>query len=206
MPRRWRRSSRRLRDEAPPLARVDAVERQDLPRRAGAPAPRGFAVVESAQRRRDDGDSARRGDLPRLPRRALSPGDRRYRYAFINCTHCGPRYTITRALPYDRASTSMARFALCPACAAEYRSPGDRRFHAEPNACPACGPRLALVDGEGRPLAAGDPVAATVARLLRGEIVAVKGLGGFHLVCDARNAAAVAALRARKTARRSRSR
>ena len=92
----------------------------------------------------------------------------------------------------------MAGFALCPDCRREYASPLDRRFHAEPNACPVCGPRLALVDAQGRALTDGDPVAATVARLLRGEIVAVKGLGGFHLACDARNAAAVAALRRRK--------
>jgi hydrogenase maturation protein HypF len=128
----------------------------------------------------------------------FSPGDRRYRYAFINCTHCGPRYTITRALPYDRGSTAMAAFALCPACAAEYRSPLDRRFHAEPNACPVCGPRLALVDAKRNRVTDDDPIAATLARLRRGEIVAIKGLGGFHLACDARNAAAVAALRARK--------
>ncbi|MGR8920159.1 MAG: acylphosphatase, partial [Gammaproteobacteria bacterium] len=115
--------------------------------------------------------------------------DRRYRYAFLNCTACGPRYTITRALPYDRECTSMAPFALCPACRAEYDTPGDRRFHAEAAACPECGPRLALLDPHGAALALSDPVAAAVAALRDGAIVAIKGLGGFHLACDAGNAA-----------------
>ncbi len=112
--------------------------------------------------------------------------------------NCGPRYTITRGLPYDRAHTSMAAFAQCPDCLAEYDAPADRRFHAQPNACPDCGPRLALLDAAGRPVAGDDPIAETLRRLARGEIVAIKGLGGFHLACDARNAAAVARLRARK--------
>jgi hydrogenase maturation protein HypF len=128
----------------------------------------------------------------------LDPLDRRWRYAFTNCTHCGPRYTITAALPYDRPSTSMARFAQCPACQREYDDPADRRFHAQPNACPVCGPQLALWDRDGHPIDTSDPVADTVARLRDGAIVALKGLGGFQLACDARNASAVARLRARK--------
>jgi hydrogenase maturation protein HypF len=116
----------------------------------------------------------------------------------VNCTQCGPRYTITRALPYDRPNTSMVAFVQCTACQAEYDDPRTRRFHAQPNACERCGPHLLLVDARGAPLAGGDPIAQTVARLLQGAIVAIKGLGGFHLACDARNARAVATLRQRK--------
>lgn len=128
----------------------------------------------------------------------FDPNDRRYRYPFINCTDCGPRYTITAALPYDRPNTSMAGFPLCPACAREYADAADRRFHAQPNACTVCGPQLTLLDAVGKPLAVDDVIAATLARLLIGEILAINGLGGFHLVCDAQNAASVARLRQRK--------
>ncbi|MFO1372196.1 MAG: carbamoyltransferase HypF [Candidatus Competibacteraceae bacterium] len=128
----------------------------------------------------------------------FDPRDRRYRYPFINCTDCGPRYSITAALPYDRPNTSMAGFALCPACLREYRDPGDRRFHAQPNACPVCGPHLTLRTADGKPVAADDVIAATLERLLAGEILAIKGLGGFHLVCNAQNTAAVTRLRQRK--------
>ena len=128
----------------------------------------------------------------------FDPANRRYRYPFINCTDCGPRYTITAALPYDRPNTSMAGFALCPACAREYGDPGDRRFHAQPNACPVCGPRLTLRNADGESVTVDDVVAATLERLQAGEILAIKGLGGFHLVCDARNAATVERLRQRK--------
>lgn len=123
------------------------------------------------------------------------PRDRRFGYPFINCTQCGPRYTLITRLPYDRPNTTMARFPLCPDCAAEYRDPLSRRFHAEPIACPICGPQLSFVPtGTG----AIDPLAAAVAAIRAGQIVAVKGVGGYHLVCDARNAAAVNALRTRK--------
>ena len=126
------------------------------------------------------------------------PRDRRYRYPFINCTQCGPRYTLIDRLPYDRANTAMANFPLCRSCAAEYADPGNRRFHAEPIACPACGPRLTYRDAGNRAEFDDNALAATVAALRAGRIVAVKGIGGYHLMCDATNDTAVAALRQRK--------
>ncbi len=129
----------------------------------------------------------------------FTPADRRYRYPFINCTHCGPRFSIVTALPYDRPNTTMRGFTMCPACAAEYHDPADRRFHAQPVACPACGPQLALWDAAGKPLATrDDALRAAVDALRGGQIVAVKGLGGFQLLVDARDADAVARLRTRK--------
>ena len=115
------------------------------------------------------------------------PADRRYRYPFVNCTACGPRFTVVRAVPYDRARTTMAAFPMCPACRSEYDDPADRRFHAEPTCCPACGPRLRLGDAAGAELAPGaDQVAAAAELLARGAVLAVKGLGGYHLAADAR--------------------
>jgi hydrogenase maturation protein HypF len=128
-----------------------------------------------------------------------NPVLRRYRYPFTNCTHCGPRLTIIHSVPYDRAKTTMAAFLMCADCAREYADPADRRFHAEPTACPACGPQARLVDFAGRdPAAPGDPVRAAALRIADGEIVAVKGLGGYQLVCDATNEAIVTRLRQRK--------
>ena len=127
-----------------------------------------------------------------------APDDRRFRYPFINCTQCGPRYTLIERLPYDRANTSMARFRLCQQCAAEYANPGERRFHAEPLACPRCGPRLEFrIPGCNAQFGA-DALSATTNALRAGKIVAVKGIGGYHLLCDAANSAAVTTLRARK--------
>jgi hydrogenase maturation protein HypF len=132
-------------------------------------------------------------------RELFDPGDRRYRYPFLNCTQCGPRYSIIEDIPYDRARTAMRRFPMCPACRAEYEDPADRRFHAEPNACPACGPRLALWDGAGATRARDDEALRAAAAALRhGQIVAVKGIGGFHLLVDARDDEAVRRLRQRK--------
>lgn len=129
----------------------------------------------------------------------LEPGNRRFHYPFTNCTNCGPRYTITKSIPYDRVSTSMACFPMCPQCQKEYEDPLDRRFHAQPNACPTCGPQVWLVDNAGRTIARHDNALRETTRLLMaGQILAVKGLGGFHLVCDARNAEAVHTLRTRK--------
>jgi hydrogenase maturation protein HypF len=129
----------------------------------------------------------------------FSPTDRRYRYPFINCTQCGPRFSIIEDMPYDRARTSMRHFPICRACRIEYENPADRRFHAEPNACPDCGPRLAMWDPRGRTLARDhDALLAAAAALREGAIVALKGIGGFHLLADARNEATVRLLRRRK--------
>lgn len=127
----------------------------------------------------------------------FSPQDARYRYPFINCTLCGPRFTIIKDIPYDRHKTTMAPFTMCPLCQKEYDDPTDRRFHAQPNACPSCGPSLWLVDREGREVS-GDPLEEALKLLEDGFIIAIKGLGGFHLACDAKNEVAVSNLRSRK--------
>ncbi len=128
-----------------------------------------------------------------------TPGERRYRYPFTNCTHCGPRYSIIKSMPYDRPRTSMKRFAMCPECAAEYDDPDDRRFHAQPIACPDCGPQLQLLDASGTALARGEPaMASAVETLIEGRTVALEGIGGFQLLVDATSDSAVTRLRERK--------
>ena len=186
---------RRLHAEAPPLSRIDSVTSRNAP-------PKGekeFRIVASEARGQvSTGIPADAATCADCLRELLAPSDRRYRYPFLNCTNCGPRFTITRRIPYDRPQTSMARFKMCPACQAEYDDPVNRRFHAQPNACPVCGPHVWLVGADGKEIPSNDPVAATIDRLLAGDILAVKGIGGFHLSVDATNEAAVMRLRERK--------
>jgi hydrogenase maturation protein HypF len=196
--------ARRLRDNAPPRARVDAVV--VVPVEApgwGAALPRPFAIEESTARPSAGAALARHfpPDLATCPAclaEVADPANRRFGYPFTNCTDCGPRATIIDDLPYDRAATTMADFPLCAACAAEYVDPSDRRFHAEPVACPECGPHLAYRHGER--LVTGDAAAigAAAADLRAGAVVAVKGLGGYHLACDATDEHVVSVLRERK--------
>lgn len=184
---------RALAAEAPPLAEVQAVE--SAPHVFDRP-PDEFRIVASAGGTADTGVTPDAATCPACLAEIRDPAQRRHGYAFTNCTHCGPRFTILDRLPYDRAQTSMRAFEMCPACRAEYDDPADRRFHAQPIACPACGPRPWLeVDGAERP---GDPIAQAAEMLRAGAILAVKGLGGFHLACDALNGAAVRHLRERK--------
>ncbi|HET9718536.1 MAG TPA: carbamoyltransferase HypF [Solirubrobacteraceae bacterium] len=188
----------RLDAEAPPLARLESVAAEEREPVGHS----GFAIRDSPRSGAPDAavtpDSA---TCEPCRRELLDPADRRFRYPFINCTDCGPRFTIVRGVPYDRPLTTMAGFTMCPSCRAEYEDPLDRRFHAQHNACPECGPQVALLDGNGDrvSLAEGeDQVRAAAHALLEGAIVAVKGIGGYHLACRADEERPVATLRARK--------
>jgi hydrogenase maturation protein HypF len=191
----------RLEPDAPPLARIERVlitDRATSARGAGrAAAP--FAIRESPHGGPVEApvtpDSATCEDCLRELR---DPGDRRYRYPFINCTNCGPRFTIVRGVPYDRALTTMAAFQMCARCSAEYEDPADRRFHAQPNACAECGPSLSLLRPDGTAEGSAAALRRAAALLHEGAIAAVKGIGGYHLACRADDQAAVARLRARK--------
>lgn len=185
----------RLRSDAPPLADVSDVTVEDVPA-TGEP---GFEIVASER-----GGAA---TAPVTPDSAscdeclaelADPSDRRHRYPFLNCTNCGPRFTIVTGIPYDRPLTTMAAFEMCADCQAEYDDPLDRRFHAQPNACPVCGPKARLVERGGERVETDDAVRAAADDLLAGKILAVKGLGGYHLACRADDEAAVSTLRSRK--------
>lgn len=187
-----------LRHEAPPLARIDSITRRDGPWLAP---DAGFSIAPSQAGAVRTGVAPDAASCAACIAETLEPATRRFGYAFTNCTHCGPRLSITNRIPYDRAHTTMQAFPMCVACQAQYDDPADRRFHAQPIACPRCGPRLWLEVGDsataGVPLP-DDAICATQALLARGAIVAIKGLGGFQLACDATNAGAVTRLRQRK--------
>src|SRR5208337_4827098 len=200
--------------EAPPLARITSLAVHEVPCQPRPSAMQSGATQSNATQSNEDRDfqivHSHEGEevrtlispdvavCPDCLHELFDPDDRRYRYPFINCTNCGPRFTIIRDIPYDRPSTSMAMFRMCPACLAEYENPLDRRFHAQPNACWECGPRVELWDKSGGKIECRDPIAEAVSGLHAGLVVAVKGLGGFHLAVDATKAAAVARLRERK--------
>jgi len=196
--------ARRLRAEAPPLARISTVTVADLALETEAIAfGGGFRIVESRASRAVTGEAT----TPIPPDIAVcddcvgelfDPYDRRYRHPFVTCTNCGPRFTIIRELPYDRPATTMSGFAMCDRCAAEYHDPADRRFHAQPIACPDCGPSLRFSSASGEITGSDAALAATQRALAAGAVVAIKGIGGYHLACVVDDDAAVGALRARK--------
>ena len=184
-----------LKTKAPPMARIEEIATVPLP-------PKGYTSFEIRKSHAEEGKyqlvSPDIATCQACQREIFSPGDRRYHYPFTNCTNCGPRFTIIEDIPYDRPRTTMRRFKMCPECQREYDDPLDRRFHAQPNACPECGPSLELVDNQGSPIKCSD-IIQTVGELLKeGKILAIKGLGGFHLACDATNGEAVKVLRDRK--------
>ena len=185
----------RLENGPPPAAEIRELRAHPIP----AEPVDAFTIVESQERA--DRRISIPADLATCPaclREILDPTDRRYRYPFTNCTNCGPRFTIARDAPYDRGATTMAPFTMCQPCKDEYERVDDRRFHAQPNACPECGPRLVLMTPERQVVESADPIAAVSAAVEQGNVVAIKGLGGFHLVCDATAADAVERLRVRK--------
>ena len=180
--------------EAPPSARVESVIAEAI----GVAGDSTFRIAESGA---GAGTALIPPDIATCDdclRELFDPRDRRYRYPFVNCTQCGPRFTIVTAVPYDRRNTTMAHFDLCADCRSEYEDPSNRRFHAEPVACPACGPTVALEAASNTVLLAEEAVGSAIAALREGQILAAKGLGGYHLACDAANEEAVARLRARK--------
>ncbi len=190
---------RRLRTEQPPLSRIEEIVRTVL--NDDGVIPKDFQIVVSREGKVHANVAADAATCPECLAEVLDPTNRRYRYPFTNCTHCGPRLSIIRAIPYDRANTSMASFSMCERCLAEYEDPANRRFHAQPNACSDCGPQVWLEDAGGERLVPDDDcdVIATAAHLIRqGSIVAIKGIGGIHLACDASNEDAVDRLRQRK--------
>jgi hydrogenase maturation protein HypF len=191
------RFCRLLREECPPLGRIDALERTALSDPLSADE---FRIVPSDAGEVHTAVVADAATCDACKAEIRDPTNHRYRYPFTNCTHCGPRLSIVRGIPYDRANTSMSVFPMCADCRSEYEHPADRRFHAQPNACPVCGPKVWLEDDQRRPVTFDDrdAVAAASRLLIEGHILAIKGIGGFHLACDACNERTVTALRARK--------
>lgn len=184
-----------FRPAAPPFSRIDEIETSSIPYRGFD----SFTIRKSEKR--DSQTVLISPDLATCKdclSEIFDPADFRYRYPFTNCTNCGPRYTIIEGVPYDRALTSMKSFPMCPVCQHEYDDPATRRFHAQPNACPACGPRLELLSRDGAGISTGDIIKETAALLAKGDIVAIKGIGGVHLACNARDEKAVTELRRRK--------
>ncbi len=182
-----------LQQEPPPLAIIEQITTTPL----SGIQPDLFTIVESHGGAVTTHITADAATCPDCTKDIFDPTNRRYRYPFTNCTHCGPRLSIIQAIPYDRVNTSMSKFTLCKACQTEYEDPADRRFHAQPNCCAECGPQLWLEDRSGITLD-GDPILLAAEKIRAGEVVAIKGLGGFHLACDATSEQAVALLRARK--------
>jgi len=188
-----------LNRDVPPLARISSISQRKLP--AGAD-QESFTILASSSEHA--GQTMIPADIALCDdcrKELLDPADRRYRYPFINCTNCGPRFTIVRAIPYDRHRTSMDVFPMCGPCQAEYDDPGNRRFHAQPNACPHCGPQISWHDCSGKQLVCHDPLTEAVTALSNGLIVALRGMGGFHLVVDAGSEEAIGRLRQRKQRR-----
>jgi len=184
-----------LEEQAPPLAHIEAITATYHP-------PVNYQSFDIRQSITEEGQyqlvSPDIATCPDCLSEIFDPDDRRYRYPFTNCTNCGPRFTIIRDIPYDRANTTMQRFRMCPECRREYDDPLNRRFHAQPNACPVCGPKLELTDAQGKPIITADALSTASQLLKQGKILAIKGLGGFLLAVDATNEAAVMRLRRRK--------
>ncbi|MFB0774540.1 carbamoyltransferase HypF [Aeromonas salmonicida] len=189
--------ARELRELAPPLSRIDHFSEQVLPQNDDPDYDGQFHIKASQQQSAATvAISPDQGMCEGCARDVANPADRHHHYPFTNCTHCGPRYTIIRRLPYDRPHTAMADFAMCPRCAAAYEDPLDRRYHAQPVSCPECGPHLSWRSGRGDALAEREDALHAAARALQtGALIAVKGIGGYHLICDARSESAVARLR-----------
>ncbi len=184
-----------LREKTPPLARIDTLTLELIPTRKETQFTIAHSQTGNERKALISPDTATCTDcLHEL----FDPQDRRYQYPFINCTNCGPRFTIIQNVPYDRAQTTMSIFPMCSACQAEYDNPLSRRFHAQPNACPVCGPQMRLLDKVGKPIACDNPIETTAQQLANGAILAIKGVGGYHLACDALHEEAVAQLRVRK--------
>lgn len=181
--------------QLPPLARLDSLEVQALDE---LPQSNEFRITASRHNGMETPITADAATCPDCLAEIADPENRRYRYPFTNCTHCGPRLSVIRRVPYDRCHTSMAEFAMCPQCQHEYDNPADHRFHAQANCCPDCGPKLWLEDRHGRQSDCSDPLTHAAELIRQGYIVAIKGLGGFHLACNAVDAAAVSRLRERK--------